>query len=106
MTEITLYRITHGGNRVEVEIDDSPVVSSTVRLRIDGALAGEKNTTFGTRLHGKGRAGPVTVRVVFGVFGSVSKCVLLDGEGELPLRRVGGDEDDDEILEEVLDNLL
>lgn len=106
--EIARYRITHGGNRIEVEIDDSAVVSATVRLRIDDTLVSEKKTTFGTRLHGKGRTGPVTVRIVFGIFGSVSTCALIDGAKELPLRKVSGSggDDDDEIIEEILDILL
>jgi hypothetical protein len=106
-SDVSRYATEYGGSRVEVEVDESGVVSAEVRLVIDGVLAGEDTVRLGSRLDGHTATGPVHVRVALGVFGGVRECVLVDGARELPLRRVRrtGDGDPDDDLE-ILDLLL
>ncbi|MEJ3656019.1 hypothetical protein WEH80_23940 [Actinomycetes bacterium KLBMP 9759] len=110
-SDYSYFRIDHAGSRVEVETDESAIVSATVRLKVDGRLVAESSTMLSTRLSGHTPAGEVTVKVAFGFFGGVTKCVLVLGRKELPMRRVDDTgktrrDDDDGEIEEILDVIL
>lgn len=105
-SDVSRYATEYGGSRMEVEVDESGVVSAVIRLVVDGVVTGAKTARLRARLDGRTATGPVHVRVALGVFGGVRECVLVDGVREVPLRRVrraDGDPDDDL---EILDLLL
>src|SRR5687768_15194904 len=85
-SDVSRFATEYGGSRVEVEVDESGVVSAEIRLVIDGLLAGEETVRLGGRLDGRTATGPVHVRVALGLFGGVRECVLVDGGRERPLR--------------------
>ncbi|WP_232665149.1 hypothetical protein [Pseudonocardia sp. TRM90224] len=114
-SDFSYFRIDHAGSTVEVETDESAIVSATVRLKVDGRLVAESSTMLNTRLSGSTPAGEVTVKVAFGFFGGVTKCVLVLGRKELPMDRVDREgrksrekdrDDDDGEFEEILDAII
>lgn len=88
------YSIEHRGRRIEVEADESLVVVARVRLFVDGRLADERVALWEARLHGELREGegvrPVKVEVVFGLFGGVQRCVLIEDGVERRMSRGEG----------------
>lgn len=103
-SDVSRYATDYGGSRVEVEVDESGFVTAEIRPVIDGVLAGEDTARLGARLDGHTATGPVQVRIALGLFGAVRECMLVDGVRELPLRRTGDGDPDDDL--EILDLLL
>lgn len=108
------YSITRHGHHIEVENDLSIIVVSRERLFIDGRLADERSFFWGpVRLHGELRDGeetsPITVEVSSGIFGDLTRCVLIEGGAEYPLTEESGARSapvskDRELLEAMRDN--
>ncbi len=84
------YSTTRGGHDIEVEVDNSLILVTRVRLFVDGFSADERYAVWGeVRLHGELRDGesvrPLTVEVGAGIFGDTTRCVVVEGQAEYSL---------------------
>lgn len=84
------YSTTRRGHNVEVEVDNTLILVTRLRLFVDGFSADERYAVWGeVRLHGELRGGecarPVTVEVGIGFFGDTNRCVVVEDGVEYPL---------------------
>ncbi|MGB3635816.1 MAG: hypothetical protein WA982_17400 [Rubrobacteraceae bacterium] len=108
------YSTTRRGHRIEVEVDNSLILVTRVRLFVDGFSADERYAVWGeVRLHGEFRdedsIRPLTVEVVIGFLGGTNRCVVVEGGVEYPLVEArefltAPVSKDRELLEAVRDN--
>ena len=108
------YSTTRKGHDIEVEVDNSLILVTRVRLFVDGFSADERYAVWGeVRLHGEFRDGerarPVTVEVGIGIFGDTNRCVVVEGGVEYPLAEAQGRltapvSKDRELLEAMREN--
>ena len=108
------YSTTRRGHDVEVEVDNSLILVTRLRLFVDGFSADERYAVWGeVRLHGElhdgGRTRPVTVEVGTGFFGDTNRCVIVEDGVEYPLLEAQGRlsapaSKDRELLEAMREN--
>lgn len=84
------YSASRHGHRIEVEVDNSLILVTRLRLFVDGFSADERYAFWGEiRLHGEIRGDqgrwPVTVEVGIGLFGDATRCVVVEDGVEYPL---------------------
>lgn len=84
------YSTTRRGHGIEVEVDNSLILVTRLRLLVDGFSADERYAAWGeVRLHGEIRDDqvrqPVTVEVGIGFFGDTNRCVVVENGVEYPL---------------------
>lgn len=89
------YSANRRGHDIEVEVDNSLILVTRLRLFVDGFSADERYAVWGeVRLHGELRDGecarPVTVEVGIGFFGNTIRCVVIEDGVEYPLVEVQG----------------
>lgn len=108
------YSNIRRGHDIEVEVDNSLILVTRLRLFVDGFSADERYAVWGeSRLHGEIRDDqthqPVTVEVGIGVFGDTNRCVVVEDGVEYPLVEARGRptiavSKDRELLEAMRDN--
>ena len=108
------YSITRRSHDIEVEVDSSLILVTSLRLFIDGFSADGRYAVWGEiRLHGELRDGerarPVTVEVGIGLFGNTTRCVVIEDGAEYPLVELRGCistpvSKDRELLEAIREN--
>lgn len=108
------YSTTRRGHDIEVEVDNSLILVTRVRLFVDGFSADERYAVWGeVRLHGEFREDharrPVTVEVGIGFFGNTTRCVVVENGVEYPLvesrgRLAAPASKDRELLEAMREN--
>lgn len=93
------YGLDHHGHRIEVEADDSGLMSSRVQLLVDGRLVDEQETRSETSLKAEipnGEQGrSVRVEVSFDFLGGVKRCVLVENGAKYPMRQTHDNEEDE-----------
>ena len=108
------YSTNRRGHDIEVEVDNSLILVTRLRLFVDGFSADERYAVWGqVRLHGELRGGerarPVTVEVGIGIFGDTNRCVVIEDGVEYPLVEARGRvtapvSKDRELLEAMREN--
>lgn len=108
------YSATRRGHHIEVEVDNSLILVTRLRLLIDGFSADERYAVWGeVRLHGElhdgGDVRPLTVEVGVGVLGDTTRSVVVEGGAEYPLVETRGRpaapaSKDRELLEAMREN--
>lgn len=108
------YSTRRRGHDIEVEVDNSLILVTRVRLFIDDFSADERYAVWGeVRLHGELRTGesarPLTVEVGVGILGDTIRCVIIEDGMEYPLVEARGQlsapvSKDRELLEAMRDN--
>ncbi len=89
------YSITRRGHDIEVEVDNSLILVTRLRLFVDGFSADERYAVWGeVRLHGELRGDqarrPMTVEVGVGLLGYATRCVVVEDGVEYPLAESRG----------------
>ncbi len=84
------YSTTRRGCDIEVEVDNSLILATRVRLFIDRFFADERYAVWGkVRLHSeisdREHVRPVTVEVGIGLLGDTNRCVVVEDGVEYPL---------------------
>lgn len=89
------YSTTRRGYDIEVEVDNSLILVTRVRLFVDGFSADERYAVWGeVRLHGELREDqtrrPLTVEVGIGILGDTTRSVVVEDGVEYPLLETRG----------------
>lgn len=84
------YSAIRRGHDIEVEVDNSLILVTRLRLFVDGFSADERYAAWGEvslhgELRGEERVRPVAVGVGIGFFGDANRCVVIDDGVEYPL---------------------
>ena len=108
------YSTTRRGHDIEVEVDNSLILVTRLRLFVDGFSADERYAVWGeVRLHGElgvdQARRPVTVEVGVGILGDTTRSVVVEDGVEYPLVEVRGRlsapvSKDRELLEAMREN--
>ncbi|CAN5567492.1 hypothetical protein BH24ACT20_BH24ACT20_09640 [soil metagenome] len=108
------YSTTRRGHDIEVEVDNSLILVTRLRLFVDGFSADERYAVWGeVRLHGELRGDQIrrsmTVEVGVGLLGYATRCVVVEDGVEYTLAELRGSlsapvSKDRELLEAMREN--